>query len=208
MFSLNEISSTLKKAALGSGFDVGRAEVIADAGCWLIKHRRDGAGVVLKAIEAGPVKIAFDARSNRFEDAHLASCGLAAIDLLLAGKSSKILFSHFDHVEMLVGFAGRACDRFEFDFVVTQNRLPTLEVSVDGVTMAATSAHDDNIENSIRIVERVQNRVENPLNKQASAFNIDQTTWNSLLELAHKTYVPASEASRKSGAGAGLVDND
>ena len=32
--------------------------------------------------------------------------------------------------------------------------------------------------------------------------------WTALGKLAHLTYVPASEASRQSGAGAGLVDND
>jgi len=34
------------------------------------------------------------------------------------------------------------------------------------------------------------------------------TVWQALETLAHQTYVPASEASRKMGAGAGLVDND
>lgn len=34
------------------------------------------------------------------------------------------------------------------------------------------------------------------------------TVWQALERLAHQTYVPASEASRKMGAGAGLVDND
>ena len=32
--------------------------------------------------------------------------------------------------------------------------------------------------------------------------------WSRLLALAHKSYVPASEASRLAGAGAGLTDND
>ena len=34
------------------------------------------------------------------------------------------------------------------------------------------------------------------------------TVWQALETLAHQTYVPASEASRQTGAGAGLVDND
>jgi len=43
---------------------------------------------------------------------------------------------------------------------------------------------------------------------QDEGHRIDLETWVKLLDLAHKTYVPASEASRLSGAGAGLVDND
>lgn len=37
---------------------------------------------------------------------------------------------------------------------------------------------------------------------------VAQSTWDGLNVLAFKTYVPASEASRLAGAGAGLTDND
>jgi hypothetical protein len=36
----------------------------------------------------------------------------------------------------------------------------------------------------------------------------DQAAWDAILALAHRTYAPATEASRLSGAGAGLSDND
>lgn len=38
--------------------------------------------------------------------------------------------------------------------------------------------------------------------------DVDDTIWERLARLAAKTYVPDSEASRLSGAGAGLSDND
>jgi|UPI0005951F6B hypothetical protein len=38
--------------------------------------------------------------------------------------------------------------------------------------------------------------------------DIDDTLWAALSTLAAKTYVPATEASRLAGAGAGLTDND
>jgi len=37
---------------------------------------------------------------------------------------------------------------------------------------------------------------------------IDSAIWKALDEFAHRTYAPASEASRISGAGAGVLDND
>ena len=37
---------------------------------------------------------------------------------------------------------------------------------------------------------------------------VDPAVWSRLGALAHKSYVPASEASRLAGAGAGLTDND
>ena len=40
------------------------------------------------------------------------------------------------------------------------------------------------------------------------AFAVDETAWATLTALAHRTYVPATEASRLAGAGAGTTDND
>ena len=39
-------------------------------------------------------------------------------------------------------------------------------------------------------------------------IDVEVGIWTKLSSLAHKSYVPASEASRLSGAGAGLTDND
>jgi hypothetical protein len=38
--------------------------------------------------------------------------------------------------------------------------------------------------------------------------DIGDEIWEALSAFAHRTYVPASEASRLKGAGAGLTDND
>ncbi len=42
----------------------------------------------------------------------------------------------------------------------------------------------------------------------SGAQDIPATLWSQLTEFAKRTYVPASEASRLAGAGAGLIDND
>lgn len=39
-------------------------------------------------------------------------------------------------------------------------------------------------------------------------FNVENSDWEALAKSAHRTYAPASEESRRSGAGAGLSDND
>ena len=41
-----------------------------------------------------------------------------------------------------------------------------------------------------------------------ASVEVDEDLWRALGELAHRIYVPASEASRVAGAGAGLTDND
>jgi len=43
---------------------------------------------------------------------------------------------------------------------------------------------------------------------QPSPVDIPDEMWEGLSAFAHRTYVPASEASRLNGAGAGLTDND
>ncbi len=43
---------------------------------------------------------------------------------------------------------------------------------------------------------------------QPGAVDIADEIWEALSAFAHRTYVPASEASRLKGAGAGLTDND
>lgn len=42
----------------------------------------------------------------------------------------------------------------------------------------------------------------------ASSVTVSDLSWDQLSTLAAKTYVPATEASRLAGAGAGLTDND
>jgi hypothetical protein len=46
--------------------------------------------------------------------------------------------------------------------------------------------------------------------KTASTHGIetDPQSWARISSYVHRTYVPASERSRREGAGAGLIDND
>jgi hypothetical protein len=42
----------------------------------------------------------------------------------------------------------------------------------------------------------------------ASGVSVADASWDQLMDFVHKTYVPASEHSRLTGAGAGLIDSD
>ena len=37
---------------------------------------------------------------------------------------------------------------------------------------------------------------------------VDRDRWSRLMQFVHRTYVPATERSRREGAGAGMIDND
>ena len=41
-----------------------------------------------------------------------------------------------------------------------------------------------------------------------NGFEVENSDWSTLATSAHRTYAPASDESRLSGAGAGLSDND
>ncbi|MEP3630708.1 MAG: DUF3726 domain-containing protein [Hyphomicrobiales bacterium] len=208
MFSLNEISATLKKAAIGSGFDVGRAEDIAKAGCWLITSGRDGAGVVLQAIEAGPQPINFDEENGHFQNVHVASCGLSAVDIVEGSERFVVSFGPLDVPELQLGFVGVASRANDNDYTLAFGSKGGVLLCVEPDTSLDDFFGDKAAKMTLWTVRQGVVISQDDQTNQGEGHRIDLEAWVKLLDLAHKTYVPASEASRLSGAGAGLVDND
>jgi len=208
MFSLNEISATFKKAAIGSGFDVGRAEDIAAAGCWLISSGRDGAGAVLQAIEAGPQPISFDGENSHFQNVHVASCGLAAVDVVEGSERFVVSFGPLDVPELLLGFVGVASRTNDNDYTLAFGSKGGVLLCVEPDTSLDEFFGDKAAKMTLWTIRQGLVISQDDQANQEDGHRIDLETWVKLLDIAHKTYVPASEASRLSGAGAGLVDND
>lgn len=208
MFSLNEISATLKKAAIGCGFDVGRAEDIAGAGCWLIASGRDGAGTVLQAIEDGPQSISFDGENSHFKNVHIASCGLAAVDIVEGSERFVVSFEPLDVPELLLGFVGVASRANDNDYTFAFGSKGGVLLCVEPDTSLDDFFGDKAAKMRLWTVRAGVVVSQDDQANLDEGHRIDLETWVKLLDLAHKTYVPASEASRLSGAGAGLVDND
>lgn len=208
MYSLNEISSTLKKAALGAGFDVGRAEEIAAAGCWLLRHGEQGPKTVLDAIADGPRPICFDNSKATFSNVHIASCGLAAIDLLSTGQLSELHFDRIDQPALLCGLAGVNCVANQRAYHLLKNDLCVCTVSTRGLLQKTRFDDMQNTGWTLVMAPQEEASISLKSPQQSSVFDVEDQTWKSLLTLGHRTYVPASESSRLTGAGAGLVDND
>lgn len=208
MFSLNEITATLRKAAIGSGFDVGRAQDIAEAGCWLISSGRDGAGVVLQAIEAGPQLINFDGENSHFHNVHVASCGLGAVDIVEGSDRFVVSFDPLDVPELMLGFIGVASGANDNDYTLAFGSKGGVLLCVEPDTSLDDFFGDKAAKMTLLTVRQGAIISQDDQANQDEGYRIDLETWVKLLDLAHKTYVPASEASRLSGAGAGLVDND
>jgi len=180
---------------MGSGFDVGRAQDIAAAGCWLISS-------------AGPQPINFDGENSHFQNVYVASCGLAAVDIVEGSERFVISFDPLDVPELLLGFIGVASNANNNDYTLAFGSKGGVLLCVEPDTSLDDFFGDKAAKMTLWTVRQGAIISQDNQENQDQSHRIDLETWVKLLDLAHKTYVPASEASRLSGAGAGLVDND
>lgn len=207
-FAFNELESLLKKAAIGAGFSVGHAMAIASAGVWLGRRGFPACDIVYRAISDGPRESVMRTVDGDmvFEAARVGIDGVAAIDLLLAGVARDVVtLEGLDEPELLVGLAGVAASAHEVGFVVATEMN---EVVLGGGTALANV----NLASGDAVVLRLRRDLSGDdgavLATRYDPAEKADGSWSHIEQLAQKTYVPASDASRLSGAGAGLTDND
>ena len=209
-YALNELESLLRKAAVGAGFPVGHAVAIAAAGVWLVRRRFPVCEIISRALAVGMRESLAkpDGSGLAFKAARAAADGPAAIDLLLAGgANATITLGDVDEPALLVGLAGVAAKAHG---VGVRLHAADVEVAIGQGT-------------DITPIECSLSRDCTVIMRLCGDFNCGDATglatrydpaacgdsgWDRLAALAHKTYVPASDESRLSGAGAGLTDND
>ena len=212
--SANEIYQTARKACLASGYPHDRAEDIAYAVSWLQSAGFDGCSALLDMLaEAKKDYLSADLRPERvgkniildIGHLHPAFEGVAAIDWLLAGdKGAEIKIGRLSHPLIFAGLLWWAGHIYQQAFILTSKDTQET-IHLPSSDIGAVSA-----------LSRLTGQISiQPGDGQASVFSVPAghsavagKVWDRLLELAAHTYVPESEASRLSGAGAGLVDND
>lgn len=207
--SLNEIEMVLRKAAAGCGFPHGLAEDIGRAGAWLCAQGRDGLGAGLAGVAAGraaPGGIHYDAREKAFADARVAWCGPSAVDLLQCVETGDMVrLTGIDAPLLLVGFAGLAAR--DTGISLSFSNGCAVLVGPGGLDMrgAMPSAGADA---ALAVTGRPDRSGPGVHEPSQDGIDIDAALWAEALALAARTYVPASDASRATGAGAGDIDND
>ena len=208
-FSLNEIEATAKKATRGAGYPWGLAEEAGKATRWLcaqgvdgcmaladLLHRVDGddlAGFrpqVTKTPWVAPNGVLCPLMTG----ATLSDLGANVVTdgIELGAVASPVLLAPFvaplaQDMERPVSLA-----LDETVLIVTGNTLPgpyTPPAFVGRVAVHICETHD----------------APNNLQERATP---EPAIWSALLSFAHRTYAPATEASRRKGAGAGLTDTD
>lgn len=206
--SLNEIESTVLKAARGAGYSWGLAEEAAAAARWLALWDLPWHSNLTAVLSR-------EAAAER--DAGAASnpllAGIACADRPATFDGDSLVLPRVYAPIWLVGVLGNGLAPI---FVRLEFAWPTTSIIIQhGIVVSASGSLDAAIAEPLRI--SVLAIPDNLLARRPTqAFGlpkpgerfVDAVVWNQLAALEANTYVPASAQSRVAGAGAGLSDND
>ena len=213
--SANEVLQIARKACIGSGLAVDRAEDLAEAAALLQCSGHDGLAqllVLLEGREAAsahlPATVQIDSvgrSTDQLRVRHLRPHieGVAVIDWLLANPQTGTVFiEKTDDKMLLLGLLVCAIQRFGGVFILQASH------KAETITIRDASQLNDGMpETEVWTLSYESGQV------ASSAVlyhhtDTDLSIWEALEARANLTYVPATETSRQKGAGAGLVDND
>lgn len=208
--SLNEVEALARKAARGSGFAWGIAEEAGKAARWLCASNVDGCAALadyLAECDGADLSDGVQVQGRRWTSGTEPLCpllaGVALSDFADRLKDGELRLEKVAQPILLAPFAAFSAQQLEVPVRLAWNEAC---VFTDGTSLAirgeirAASAH---------VTARVESRFDQAQRQPACSRADPDTHSLAVLErLAHRTYAPATEASRLSGAGAGLSDND
>ncbi|WP_068311173.1 DUF3726 domain-containing protein [Polycladidibacter hongkongensis] len=213
-FSLNEIEAMCKRAARGAGLPWGLCEEAAKGTRWLASFGFSGPDLLVSLLELNDKLPAVDFSPVALEGIWRAAAG--RLNPLIAGASMSdcavkmelgniITMLEVDFPLLVVPFASGAALRLGQPVAVEWQgaRLVTngKELCVQGEASALLAARAKRVECSAPAQMLSQTR---PLHRAI----VSDACWTRLAAFSQRTFAPATEASRLSGAGAGLTDND
>ncbi len=214
-WSLNELESETKKAIRGAGLSWGLAEEGGKAVRWLAAHGADPLPALNDILDR------HDRRANLAAMPTLTDSGWhAAVPMCPIALGVTLC----DHADWLTkeDFVGGPVARplLLVPFVATAVRIlkRPLQFYADGAQVVLDQRGDpsSNI-NSFDSPDAEDIRCSvmvgqlSPSQMKAGATHgiaTHPSSWQRITAYGHRTYVPASERSRREGAGAGLIDND
>ena len=208
--SLNEVEALAKKASRGAGYPWGIAEETGKAVRWLCAADIDGCAALadyLTSCEGDDISARMPVQGKTWTPKGDRLCpllaGAALSDLADTLTGQDLRLEDVAYPLLLAPFAGLSalylkepvflewngtCFATDGKAVILQGKT--------GASMATVTA---------RLGSGLDRAHRQPACSRASP---SEDTLAALNRLAHRTYAPATEASRLSGAGAGLSDND
>ena len=217
--SANEVLQIARKACIGSGMPVDRAEDLAEAAVVLHSSGYEGLAALLDLLREhdanaaqihAPVQLDLSvakpsAQNERLMVNHLRPQfeGVAVIDWLLANPDTGVaLIRELDNGVIMIGLLVCAVQRYGGVFelqVLSEN---------ETVKIADLSVLTSGLPETAGWTLSYQAGAVAAASPLCHPTDIELAVWRALEKWAYLTYVPATEASRQKGAGAGLVDND
>lgn len=207
-YSLNEMEATAKRAARGAGYSWGLAEEASKATRWLCTQGLDGAAELAHVLEADIVENPALHRPKIIEgvwEGEAVLCPLA-VGALLSDcaehlKNSPIEMRNVAVPSMLLPFAARVARRLGQTVSINCEEA---KGETEGVSLKQSCAFPAH---AALVTVTLTTTTLAPSAPRSRALPAKES-WNTLNQFAHRTYAPATEESRKLGAGAGLSDND
>ena len=197
IYSLSEIDAQCKKATRGAGFEWGHAEEAGKAARWLAKHELPGAALLAAYLPQYSVSPA------QFQGMCPIAAGAALCDNGDAITTQAVHFQQLAYPLLLLPYLA----------MLARERSLNLVISWDGERIVCNSKGICILEQAelstdaakdvyCEISENKQQVRRGQTDKRTGQF-IGDADWQVLAELAHNTYVPATEESR---LGAGPAD--
>lgn len=209
--SIGEVQSTVMKATRGAYMSWGMAEEAGRAAAWLETRRLPGATAAASLVdENDAIPMARLSPSDPFASVVKGEgrlCPLlAGAAISDANRDDAFEVVSVAHPLLLVSFVAQLGEGHGTDFSVTWQGVEIL-CGYNGLTVKGErESLLKNYVSSVKIEPTIQ--AADAVSERELRADVEDKVWDLLEHYAHRTYVPASEASRIAGAGAGLTDND
>ena len=203
--SLNEIEGGLRKAAMGAGLPVGLAEETGRAAAALQGAGFDGVGAALACLRQAfhtPEPMIRDGLAE-FGAGHAIAAGIAALDMLAAGGVTRATLTATPAPLMIAGLAMVAAEDQGHAYALGLGQGGFALVSPSGISPEGALPAGAG-----PVTVALTHPAAQEAHQTPTRHPVADALWAEVGALAARTYVPASAASRASGAGAGAIDND
>lgn len=207
-YSLNEMEATAKRAARGAGYSWGLAEEASKAARWLCVQGQNGSAELLHVLDRELTDRLDDHRPHAIEGVWKSEGDLCPV---VVGALLSDCARHLTDTSIEMQNVAVPSLLLPFAANVAKLTQQTVSVDCDGAVAKTDGVYlelaGDFPDTARRVVVSLTSDAVKAHQRQTRAHP-DKASWDALNRFAHRTYAPATEESRKLGAGAGLSDND